>query len=175
MKNIIYSILILTVFTSFQIIYGNQQTTLGQANNIAIVNKKIENKVILYFPEIEELKLVKEERVIKNIQGNKAEIIMNELIKGPKEDNLMSIIPKGTELNSAQIKNNIAYIDLSQEFISNHPGGSWGEHSTIYGIVNSLCELEEVEAVQILIDGDIKDEFKGHININKPLEMSQES
>ena len=98
-----YSILILTVFTSFQIIYGNQQTTLGQANNIAIVNKKIENKVILYFPEIEELKLVKEERVIKNIQGNKAEIIMNELIKGPKEDNLMSIIPKGTELTSAQI------------------------------------------------------------------------
>ena len=109
MKNIIYSTLVLLAFLSFNIIYANQQIHVGQANDIVVANNKIDGKVILYFPEIEELQLKKEERKIKNIEGNIVEIIMNELIKGPNEDDLMDIIPMGTKLNSAYIKNNIAY------------------------------------------------------------------
>lgn len=175
MKNIIYSILVLIVFLSYQIIYANQQHSIVEVNETIVSNNKIDNKITLYFPELEDLRLVKKERDIKNTKGDKIEIIINELIAGPKQDDLMDIMPKGTKLNSAYIKNNIAYVDLSEEFITNHPGGSWGEHSTIYGIVNSLCELKEVKAVQFLIDGEIKDEFKGHININRPLEMSDDS
>jgi len=175
MKNIIYSILVLVTFLSLPIIYANQQTSVEQINELVVTNNKINDNIVLYFPEIDDLKLVKKEVKVNGLGENKVEYIIKELLNGPEEENLMDIIPYGTKLNSAYIKNNIAFIDFSKEFITNHPGGSWGEYSTIYGIVNSLCELEDVDSVQFLIDGKIVDEFKGHININKPLEKSDDN
>ena len=39
---------------------------------------------------------------------------------------------------------------------------------TVYSIVNSLCELDEVEKVQFLIEGEKQIEYKGHIEFDKP-------
>ena len=44
-------------------------------------------------------------------------------------------------------------IDLSKEFIDNHEGGEEAENLTIYSIVNTLTELNEVASVKILING----------------------
>ena len=50
-------------------------------------------------------------------------------------------------------------IDLSEEFIDNHPGGLEEEKNTIYSIVNTLTELTEVNGVKILIDNEENKSF----------------
>ena len=70
---------------------------------------------------------------------------------------------------SVETKEGVCFVNLSKEFITKHPGGTSAEIMTVYSIVNSLTELINVNKVQFLIDGEIKELFN-HIVINEPLE-----
>ena len=76
------------------------------------------------------------------------------LIEGPKTEKLQSTIPDGTRINDISINGECIHIDLSKEFINNHEGGLDNESKTIYSIVNTLTELNEVNFVRIFIDGE---------------------
>ena len=82
------------------------------------------------------------------------------LIDGPKNEGLEKVIPEGTKINKIELKNGTIYLDLSSEFIQNHKEGAEAESRTIYSIVNTLVQLNEVEAVKILIDGNEDASFK---------------
>ena len=60
-------------------------------------------------------------------------------------------------------------MNFSQEFVSKHSGGSAGEYMTVYSIVNSLTELEHIQKVQFLVDGNKLEVFK-HMVFNEPFE-----
>lgn len=79
-------------------------------------------------------------------------------------------IPKGTKLLGISLKEGIAYVNFSEEFKKNHPGGSLGELLTVYSIVNTLTEFPEVKKVQILINGAVLETLVGHIDLTSPLE-----
>lgn len=51
-------------------------------------------------------------------------------------------------------------MDFSKEFIENHQGGEEKEKATVYSIVNTLCELTEVNKIKILINGEENKSFK---------------
>lgn len=85
--------------------------------------------------------------------------ILNLLMESPKNDNLQCVIPEGTKINKIELKSDILWIDLSEEFIDNHPGGLEEEKNTIYSIVNTLTELTEVNGVKILIDNEENKSF----------------
>ncbi|MCI9017141.1 MAG: GerMN domain-containing protein [Clostridia bacterium] len=118
--------------------------------------------VSLYFKNKENSTLVPEARSIdvKELTKEPYSTLINLLIEGPKNEKLEKTIPEGTKLNKVEIKNNIVYIDLSKEFIENHKGGVEEESKTIYSIVNTLTQLNEVEAIKIIIDGEENKSFK---------------
>ncbi len=87
------------------------------------------------------------------------------LIEGPKNESLKSSIPEGTKVNNAILKNETVEIDLSKEFVENQKGGAEEASFSIYSIVNTLTELNEVSYVKILIDGEENKEFK-ELNIS---------
>lgn len=125
--------------------------------------------ISLYFNNKETNTLMPEARLIdvKILAKNPYEEIVNLLIKGPKSEKLEKVIPEGTILNEAEIIGNVVYLDFSKEFIENHKGGSEEESKTIYSIVNTLLELNEVKSVRILINGEENKSFKdGAINFN---------
>jgi hypothetical protein len=63
-----------------------------------------------------------------------------------------------------------AYVDLSHEIITGHPGGSLNEALTVYTIVNALTNnVREITGVQILVDGKQVDTLAGHIDLRQPL------
>lgn len=94
--------------------------------------------------------------------------IFEMLKENPKNEELESAIPTGTKINKIELKNNILYLDLSEEFINNHKGGEKAEKATIKSIVNTMSQLTEVEGVKILIDGKENREFKdGKIKFEK--------
>lgn len=63
-----------------------------------------------------------------------------------------------------------AYVDLSREIISGHPGGSLNEALTVYAIVHALAaNVRGISAVQILVEGRQVDTLAGHIDLRQPL------
>ena len=89
----------------------------------------------------------------------------------PVVEPLVSAVPPGTTLRAVFITaEGEAYIDLSREMVSAHPGGTINELLSVYTLVNALTEnLPAVTAVQVLVDGKEMDTLAGHIDLRRPL------
>lgn len=118
--------------------------------------------VSLYFNKKDTNTLIPEARRVdvKELTKDPYIVLVKLLIDGPKNEGLEKVIPEGTKINKIELKNGTIYLDLSNEFIENHQGGAEAESRTIYSIVNTLVQLNEVEAVKILIDGNEDVNFK---------------
>jgi hypothetical protein len=65
-----------------------------------------------------------------------------------------------------------AFVDLSGEASSRHPGGSATELLTVYAIVNAItANLPTIQRVQILIEGREADTLSGHVDLRRPLQQ----
>jgi len=91
---------------------------------------------------------------------------------GPAPAPYVTAIPSGTTLRTVFVSGQgEAYVDLSSEVSSAHPGGSVHELLTIYTIVDALTSnLPAITAVQILIDGREVDTLAGHVDLRRPLQ-----
>ena len=89
----------------------------------------------------------------------------------PVTEPLISAIPPGTTLRAVFItKSGDAYVDLSREARTAHPGGTVDELLTVYTIVNALTvNLPAVTGVQVLVDGKEVDTLSGHVDLRRPL------
>jgi hypothetical protein len=83
---------------------------------------------------------------------------------------LASAIPPGTKLRTIFLaQGGTAYVDLSQEIITAHPGGTTNEILTVYTLVNALTvNLPAITGVQLLIDGREIDSLAGHLDLRRP-------
>lgn len=118
--------------------------------------------VTLYYQNKESKELMPEGRMIdsKDLLTDPYETLIKLLIEGPKSDKLGTVIPKGTRVIKTELKGDMLYLDLSKEFIDNHVGGEDAENKTVYAIVNTLTELNEINSVKILINGREDQAFK---------------
>jgi hypothetical protein len=98
------------------------------------------------------------------------QILQTELEAAPAP--YLSLIPPGTMLRAFYItERGDAFVDLSPEVSTMHPGGSTNELLTVYAIVNAVtANLSSVERVQILIGGKQADTLAGHIDLRRPFE-----
>jgi spore germination protein GerM len=83
---------------------------------------------------------------------------------------LVSAIPAGTTLRALFItRGGEAYVDLSRELVTGHPGGSTNELLTIRTLVDALtANLPAITAVQLLVDGKELDTLAGHVDLRRP-------
>lgn len=128
--------------------------------------------VKLYFSNKDATSLVCERRNIALVDNNLEKSIVTELIKGPVDPKLNATIPTGTNVMSIETKEGICFVNLSDEFVSKHSGGSSAEVMTIYSVVNSLTELENVYKVQFLVGGKKLDVYK-HMMLSEPFERDE--
>lgn len=126
----------------------------------------------LYFMEINEtsFELGKETRKFGTFGGPQVDLeeVMTELLKGPETDYLSRVIPEGTVLRGITLEYGVAYVDFSEELLQAEVGGE-AEAILVDSIVKTLTQLEEVDSVQILVEGEIVETIAGHISIDKPL------
>jgi spore germination protein GerM len=89
----------------------------------------------------------------------------------PVTEPLVSAIPPGTTLRAVFVTSRgEAFVDLSAEVASEHPGGSMNELLTIYTIVHAVTfNLPAVSAVQLLVNGKEVDTLVGHVDLRQPL------
>jgi hypothetical protein len=84
---------------------------------------------------------------------------------------LIQVVPEATRVRTVfLIQGGTAYVDLTGEVASTHPGGSLDELLTVYAIVDALTvNLPSITSVQILVDGKEVDTLAGHVDLRRPL------
>lgn len=132
-------------------------------------------KATLYYVSEDGLRLVPVEREVPYGQGvlEQARRLVEAQVTPPAAP-LVSAVPAGTTLRALYVTDRgDAYVDLSPEVSSAHPGGALDELLTVYSIVNVLTtNLPSLAAVQILVNGRQVDTLAGHVDLRRPLARS---
>ena len=127
-------------------------------------------KARLFYVSDDGTRLTSVEREVPFAEGPEQarEIINAQIALG---DPLVSAVPPGTALRAVYLtERGDAYVDLSREAVTAHPGGTLSELLTVYTIVNALTvNLPAVHSVQILIDGKEVETLAGHVDLRQPL------
>ena len=100
---------------------------------------------------------------------------LNQLLQGPSASEsstgCRSLIPAGTRLLSASIKNGVAILNFSEEFQFNQFGAE-GSLAQLMQVVYTATEFSTVKSVQIMIEGQKKDYLTEGVWIGSPLNRS---
>lgn len=94
-------------------------------------------------------------------------LVMNALIKGPSiKGELKPVLPKDTKLLSFSVKDDVAIINLSKEAQTNLTHAK--EEACLKSIAASVCQLEGINKINILIDNQMVETLGGNYDITKP-------
>ncbi len=98
-----------------------------------------------------------------------AKQVVRELLAGSRRG-LTSPLPRGVELRELFITpQGLAFVDFSQELISNHVGGTSAEELTVYSLSNTLiANFPAVKSVQFLVEGREVPTLAGHLDLTIP-------
>ncbi len=169
---------------SFQIAGAPLTDTLGNPLGVLTADMFIDNAgteinayetttLTLYFANEDGTMLISEKREVEyhsNISLEK--IVMEQLLAGPGKDGSYPIINPATKVVSVSVKDGICYVNLSKDFLTQVYNVA--SNVTLYGIVNSLVELANVNKVQILVEGESNVLYNDKINLNTTFERNLE-
>lgn len=112
--------------------------------------------ISLYFKEAEKTELVTEARLIdaKLLINEPYKVLLTMLIQGPQNENNKQLIPKNTIINKVELNGDILEVDLSDAFIKEFEGTEEEKKMAIYSMLNTLTQLNEVNKMRILINGE---------------------
>lgn len=140
------------------------RTPNNAAHNSTVVQPPVprpapaQQKVVIYIPESDNDRfyLVPVTRTT-TMKGDKLDVAMRTLLATTSETGEAGrLIPQGTELlYPVDVKDNVAVVDLSREFLDNFNGGSTQEALTLNAIAHTLVKNSDgrVDQVQILVEG----------------------
>lgn len=86
------------------------------------------------------------------------------------EENL-TLIPEGTRLLSSVWREGLLELSFSPELASGNLG-STGEELLIWQLVNTMCTLDDVEEVRIVVEG--RTDLYGHISLEEPFSFRED-
>lgn len=119
----------------------------------------------LYFANAEGTQLVPVSRQVEyNTNVSLEKLVMEQLILGSSEQNAYPTINPATKVINVTVNDGTCYVNLDQTFLTQVY--SVNSEVTIYSIVNSLVELENVNKVQILVNGQNEISYRESVNLN---------
>ena len=152
---------------------GTMQGTDFVQNTGSALHSYQKAQIQLYFANAEGDKLVKEEvevRYNSNMQIEK--LIVEYLIRGPRNNNHAPIIPKETKILGISVTEGICYINFDASFLAS--GYDVNPELTIFGIVNSIVDSTSITRVMIAIGGSSDIPYQALVPIDKPLMRFEE-
>ena len=136
-------------------------------------------ELTLYFASKNGKYLIKANRPVEYSSNIPLErVVVEALIGGPTGEELYPAINPNTKIRGVTVKDNICYVNLSEDFLTQTTNVA--PDVTIYSITNALVELENVNKVQISIEGnnavvfrdtyELTTLFERNLDILKPVE-----
>lgn len=115
-------------------------------------------EVTLYYADESGRFLLTEKRTVpmmkpEELQQN-AKYVLELLLSAPQSGGMRMALPTGTAiLDDVSVENGICSVDFNEDFFTNRPEGEQTEQLTILSVVNTLCELNGINQVQIYSQG----------------------
>lgn len=156
------TIAVLCLLGSFFTLYSHVLAPMLRADSVLVK---------LYFADAQSMQVVPEERLIAGQPT--PELLINELIKGPTSPKLWATLPPSTRLIDVEIEERTAVVNLSQEAMDNHSGGSAAELMLVYSVVATLTDLPQIDDVQFLIEGKVYESIWGHMDTTVPIQPDE--
>jgi spore germination protein GerM len=135
-------------------------------------NNKEKVNVLLYFPDKSLNFLVPEERYAE-LNKSLERTIVDELIKGPYNEENSRVIPSGTSIKSITIREDTIIVNLSKDFKEIAGRGEKPETLAVYSIVNSLTAIPGIKNVVFEINGKREKTFGENVDFDKPLKRNR--
>ena len=126
-----------------------------------------EERFCLYYVSSDGSGLVRTYQTIRYPSSeSQAEVVVRTLMQGYPSEKYRSVVSKDTQLKSISVSGSLCSVDFSREFLNKIDGQNF--RLNVYGIVNSLTELKDVERVRITVDGKlIEEEPDGVVLMNE--------
>ncbi len=141
--------------------------------NPEISDEKVYRKIFkLYFRKKNKL-LAEERKIDIGLNQPEEKYILEQIILGPENNNLESVVPKETKIYDIKTDKDICYISLSDDFLNINKLDLDDQKFAVYGIVNSLTELENINKVQFLIETEKIDKKNLIFDLTKPFERNE--
>ncbi len=99
-----------------------------------------------------------------------AKAALGALFAGPTETAHVRVLPDKLALRGLTVEDGVATVDLSQALLTDFQGGSGVASLAIYSIVNTVCAVEGLTAVRILVEGQPVGDFAGVLSLAEPLQ-----
>ena len=131
------------------------------------VSNTFTTKSITIFCPSDDPRYLKEETVNITLHPNRhqEELIVEYLISNAS----CQFLPKDTQVLDVQIHETICYVNLNNQFLVSYLPEGITSSVAIYGIVNTLTELNHISKVQILVEGEVVNNFQGTFSLKTPL------
>ena len=129
----------------------------------------------LYFSNKDGNKIVREVRNVHYSSNTTLErVVMEQLLKGPMNTQLLPILPEDVRVLSVSVEGNLCTLNLSKEFLNVRGAEALLPEVTIYAIVDSLCDMLDVERVQFQVEGQSNVLYKESLNLSGPFHRNSE-
>lgn len=139
-----YLLIIICIIFSFSL-YGCKNSNTNESQNT--------DNILVFYGDENNVKIIAEEREITYSNDyEKYKLALEELIKGPIDNNLTTNISKNTEVISTVVDNNDIVVNLSSDFKTF--SGSLAEIIGVGSVVNTLTQFDNIDRVKILIEGE---------------------
>lgn len=125
----------------------------------------------LYYTNKEGNKLIEETREVVHSNTTPMErIVIEQLILGTSEEDLYPILPSDTKLISIIVKDGTCYVNFDKNFLTGSVNAK--DEIPIYAIVNSLVEIQNINKVQIAIEGETNKKYRETISLDNLFERN---
>ena len=163
----IISVILIVVIGYFAIKYVKQKKN-NEIQNEYVPQEEISDEqsretiVSLYFTDKETNMLKPEARLVnvKELIQSPYNVLIELLIQGPKNDKLKSVIPENTKLLNSSLDGECLTLDFSSELLNYNKENDKEKENLINSIVNTVTELNEVNKVKFLVNGQACNGFE---------------
>lgn len=123
----------------------------------------------LYFRRAGSATLAFELRVFRLTEDETpARAVLEALAAGPRDEGLAGLLPQELTVRAAWVDDGVCYADLSGALLAAPPDSPEEQELVISSIVETLCSLDKVDQVQLLVEGEPLTAYGG-LDLSGPL------
>lgn len=123
----------------------------------------------VYFSDASHRYLIAETRaVILSENETEAAYVMRQLFEGPESEQLLDVIPEDAELLEVSTQDGVCTLNFSGGFYESSWEDAHEAYMTLYGIVNTLTSIPDIQSVCFLAEGEPVRRY-GIFSLSEPL------
>lgn len=153
---------------------NHEKEDTQEQEKVKIQGEKVMQEVKMYYSDDQAENLVEKQMEIEVKSDQSLEEKVVEGLKNkPTDSNLHSVLDESIMINSVKVEEQkgvkIALVDLSSKGLS---GSSTQEYFLKDATILALTDLDSVDKVQFLVDGEVVETLMGHIEVSEPFDRS---